>query len=138
MNDRFWIMPNGGQARWATEADAAIIKGMLARGDNQHDIAAHFGSNSGRICETNTGRRFRRVVPAPSNLLPPPGPPATHIPAAVNIRVIGIAEEFRRSQQRMEQKLDHLMRQMAGFGRRVGLLEEPLAPRITRRKPLEA
>jgi hypothetical protein len=138
MSDRFWIRPNGGEARFATEQDAAIIKGMLARGDHQHDIAAHFGTNSGRICETNTGRRFHRVAAAPPNLLPPSGPPAAHVATAVNIQVTGIAEDFRRSQQRMEQKLDHLMRQMAGFGRRVGLIEEPRAPQITRRKPLEA
>jgi hypothetical protein len=30
-------------------ADAAIIKGMLARGDRQHDIAAWFGVNAGRV-----------------------------------------------------------------------------------------
>jgi hypothetical protein len=138
MNDRFWIRPNGSEARYATEADAAIIKGMLARGDAQHDIAAYFGSNSGRICETNTGRRFRRVAAAPADRLPPPGPPAAHVAAAVNIQVVGLAEEFRRSQQRMEQKLDHVMRQLAGFGRRVGLIEEPRTPRITRHKPMEA
>ena len=28
--------------------DAAVIKGMLLRGDQRHDIAAWFGVNSGR------------------------------------------------------------------------------------------
>jgi hypothetical protein len=28
-------------------ADAALIKGMLRRGDRQHDIAAWFGVNGG-------------------------------------------------------------------------------------------
>lgn len=32
-----------------TGTDAAIIKGMLLRGDRQHDIAAWFGVNGGRI-----------------------------------------------------------------------------------------
>ena len=32
-----------------TETDAALVKGMLRRGDRQHDIAAWFGVNGGRI-----------------------------------------------------------------------------------------
>lgn len=30
-----------------TDADVSIIKGMLARGDRQSDVAAWFGCNSG-------------------------------------------------------------------------------------------
>jgi hypothetical protein len=30
-------------------ADAALIKGMLSCGDRQHDIAAWFGVNGGRV-----------------------------------------------------------------------------------------
>lgn len=56
-----------------TESDAAIAKGMLARGDRQHDIAAWFGVNGGRIAEIATGRRFGWVAPT-INDLPPPGP----------------------------------------------------------------
>lgn len=56
-----------------TEADAAVVKGMLARGDRQHDIAAWFGVNGGRIAEIATGRRFRWVEAEVSNL-PPSGP----------------------------------------------------------------
>jgi len=54
--------------------DASIIKGMLARGDRQHDIAAWFGVNGGRIAEIATGAKFRSVVAAPTADLPPPGP----------------------------------------------------------------
>ena len=50
--------------------DAAIVKGMLARGDKQHDIAAYFHVNGGRIAEIATGRKFARVRPA--TRLPPP------------------------------------------------------------------
>lgn len=57
-----------------TEADAAIVKGMLVRGDRQHDIAAWFGVNGGRIAEIATGRKFRSVVPKESGNLPPTGP----------------------------------------------------------------
>ena len=55
-------------------ADAALIKGMLRRGDRQHDIAAWFGVNSGRVAEIATGARFDEVEPAPVSGLPPPGP----------------------------------------------------------------
>lgn len=57
-----------------TEADAAIIKGMLVRGDRQHDIAACFGVNGGRIAEIATGHRFSTVNPAASTELPAKGP----------------------------------------------------------------
>lgn len=56
------------------EEDAALIKGMLNRGDRQHDIAAWFGVNGGRIGEIAVGSKFRSVEPAASALLPPPRP----------------------------------------------------------------
>jgi hypothetical protein len=56
------------------EEDAAIIKGMLARGDRQHDIAAWFGVNGGRIAEIASAQRFGHVEAASANNLPPPGP----------------------------------------------------------------
>jgi hypothetical protein len=40
------------------ESDAAIIKGMLARGDRQHDIAAWFGVNAGRVAEIASSVKF--------------------------------------------------------------------------------
>jgi hypothetical protein len=57
-----------------TEADAAIVKGMLARGDRQHDIASWFGVNGGRIAEVATGAEFDWVEAAPDDELPRPGP----------------------------------------------------------------
>lgn len=57
-----------------TQADAAIIKGMLERGDRQHDIAAWFGVNAGRVAEIAIGYRFPEVQAAPRNDLPPTGP----------------------------------------------------------------
>lgn len=57
-----------------TADDAAIVKGMLRRGDRQHDIAAWFGVNGGRIAEIATSQRFETVKPASSNELPPQGP----------------------------------------------------------------
>ncbi len=54
--------------------DAAIIKGMLVRGDRQHDIAAYFGVNGGRIAEISSGEKFGHVVAAADRDLPEPGP----------------------------------------------------------------
>jgi hypothetical protein len=51
--------------------DAAIVKGMIARGDFQHDIAAHFSTNPGRIADIKNGTRFSDVKPAPVTSLPP-------------------------------------------------------------------
>jgi hypothetical protein len=51
-----------------------IAKGMLARGDRQHDIAAWFGVNGGRIADISTGKKFPKILTAPFDKLPPPGP----------------------------------------------------------------
>ena len=58
------------------EEDAAIVKGMLVRGDRQHDIAAWFGVNGGRIAEIATGDKFGKVA-AQTTGLPQPGPYST-------------------------------------------------------------
>lgn len=57
-----------------TDGDAALVKGMLARGDRQHDVAAWFGVNGGRIAEVAAGTRYRKVAAAPKDKIPPPGP----------------------------------------------------------------
>lgn len=56
------------------DQEIAIVKGMLLRGDRQHDIAAYFGENGGRIGEINTGKRGEGVAAAPAHTLPPAGP----------------------------------------------------------------
>jgi hypothetical protein len=65
------------------ETDASIVKGMLARGDRQHDIAAWFGVNGGRVGEIASGRKFRKTESAIAALLPPPGPYLSGREAAV-------------------------------------------------------
>jgi hypothetical protein len=55
--------------------DAPIIFGMLGRDDRDHDIAAWFGVNQGRIAEVKDGSKFGIVAAAPGNQLPPKGPP---------------------------------------------------------------
>ena len=59
-----------------TDDDAAVIKGMLARGDKQQWIVAWFGGdfNPGRVAEISTGAKFAHVEPAPRSRLPPIGP----------------------------------------------------------------
>jgi hypothetical protein len=52
-------------------ADTALIKGMLLRGDRQHDFATWFWVNSGRIAEIATCHRFSEVVAASPEMLPP-------------------------------------------------------------------
>ncbi|TIS66675.1 hypothetical protein [Mesorhizobium sp.] len=54
--------------------DASLVKGMIARGDRHHDIAAWFGVNQSRIAEVNDGHLHLTAVQAPANQLPPPGP----------------------------------------------------------------
>ncbi|MGT2441229.1 hypothetical protein ACU4I5_00085 [Ensifer adhaerens] len=54
--------------------DAALIRGMIARGDRHHDIAAFFGLNQGRIAEINDLSRFPDVPAADPAELPPRGP----------------------------------------------------------------
>ncbi len=57
-----------------TTADAAVVKGMLNRGDRQHDVASYFGVNGGRIADIASGKTFVEVSPAAPANLPPPGP----------------------------------------------------------------
>ena len=54
------------------DEDASIIKGMLSRGDRQHDIAAWVGGNGSRIAEISTGSKFANFAIQKSDL-PPPG-----------------------------------------------------------------
>ncbi|MGY4333304.1 hypothetical protein ACVWWG_007721 [Bradyrhizobium sp. LB7.2] len=57
-----------------TVHDAKIAIGMLARGDNQHDVAAWFGENQARIVEASQGK-FGTKEAASAAELPPKGSP---------------------------------------------------------------
>ena len=55
--------------------ETRIVKGMLLRRDKQHDIAAYFGVNGGRVAEVQKGHcSYPNAPPAPIEELPPPGP----------------------------------------------------------------
>jgi hypothetical protein len=51
------------------ERMAALIKGMLGRGDKQSDIAAFFGINSGRVAEINRHQTYQFTRAAPPRRL---------------------------------------------------------------------
>jgi hypothetical protein len=57
-----------------TAQDAALIRGMIDRGDRHHDIAAFFGVNQGRIAEVKDGKRFADISSIDREELPPKGP----------------------------------------------------------------
>lgn len=46
-----------------TAQDIADIKARLREGEYQHDIAADYGLNQGRISEINTGKRGGAIKP---------------------------------------------------------------------------
>jgi hypothetical protein len=138
-------------------ADAAIVKGMLLRGDRQHDIAAWFGLNAGRIAEVRTGKRQPEIPPAPDHALPPPGPYSYLTPRpgmsladqtlqgfdSLDLKwsqaLAEIREELRRQtheRRQTNEKLDQATRQLLNLQRELKVVEQPTAPRATRRRPL--
>lgn len=74
------------------ESDASVAKGMLERGDRQHDIAAWFGVNGGRIADIATGKTYFWVPAAAGHQLPPPGPYPCGRDAVVALQALATAE----------------------------------------------
>lgn len=66
----------GGAAPPVTEKMAAEIKYLRSLGFFQHDIAARFGVNQGRVSEVLTGKRFPNVPPGST----PPTDPQPRLP----------------------------------------------------------
>lgn len=74
--------------------ETRIVKGMLLRGDRQHDIAAYFGVNGGRIAEVATGScAYPNAQPMEEEKLPPPGPYLTKYALHSVIRTLNEAIE---------------------------------------------
>ncbi|WP_223145520.1 hypothetical protein [Aquicoccus porphyridii] len=87
------------------DEDAAIAKGMLARGDRQHDIAAWFGVNGGRIADIKTEKTFSHVAPVYDNL-PPVGPYLSgRASNAAHETIAMVVKELRDLAQRLDQRL---------------------------------
>jgi len=57
-----------------TKDDVKMVLGMDARGDRNHDIAAWFGVNQGRIAEAKSGE-YGTLEAADPSQLPPAGAP---------------------------------------------------------------
>ena len=100
------------------QKDAAIVKGMLHRGDRQHDIAAWFGVNGGRIAEISSRRKFSDVL-MQGDRLPPPGPyltgKETYEAKQVLKSIVKDLESFAKLEtvegdEKLEQILDRLTR----------------------------
>jgi len=132
--------------------DASIVKGMLARGDKQHDIAAWFGCNAGRVADVKTGKKHRDVPSAPMHALPPPGPysylqPPNGEALSLNEQLQRVLAEFdlkwsrelataAHERRQTNEKIDVLLRKVTALERERGVIEQPKAPRASRRKPL--
>lgn len=126
--------------------DASIVKGMLARGDMQHHIAAWFGVNPGRVADVKTGKKYPHVVPAPADALPPPGPYiAKRLDLPIEDQLQRALAEFdlkwsrelaRTAQERRQtnEKIDMLIRILAETRRDLTLIDTT-APKPTRRRP---
>lgn len=69
-----------------TVSDVPVIKGMVARGDRRHDIAAWFGLNQGRIKEVEDGDHGSPPAAASVHLPPSgsPGPRAQQLRASLD------------------------------------------------------
>jgi hypothetical protein len=59
--------------------EAEIAKGMRARGDFNHHIAAWLATNQGRPSELNTGDEYPELAPADPSRLPPRGAPVEYL-----------------------------------------------------------
>jgi len=91
-----------------SEEDAAIVKGMLDRGDRQHDVAAWFSVNGGRIAEVATGEKFAEVAMITTNL-PPPGPyPTVRASQKAKQLLIDVRATLAESLQRIDDELRQL------------------------------
>ena len=68
-------MSRGSPSGYVLDKESArIVLGMAARGDRNHDIAAWFGVNQGRVAEAKDGK-YGTLEAALAEELPPKGPP---------------------------------------------------------------
>ena len=75
-----------------TKETAAICKGLLARGEKQHDVAAFFGVNAGRVAEVAKGYKFADVAAAPKRQLPTPAVVSLGYASHVVLEALSIIE----------------------------------------------
>lgn len=80
------------------EETAAIVRGMLNRGDHVHDIAAWFGIPIHVVHAIGLGVLYRSMQPAPAQALPPKGPYSSCARAYAALDGVAAAE-YRLSQE---------------------------------------
>lgn len=95
---------------------ASLIKGMIIRGDKQHDIAACFGENGGRVAEIKAGVKWPDVKAASVEELPPAGP----YPSPYELHVAGRSLwAVRVALQAAAEKTEIALRAVGGAERRL-------------------
>ena len=121
--------------------DASLVKGMLARGDKQHDIAAYFGVNAGRVADVKTGKKHRDVVAAPDAALPSPGAAGPFAEEQLKQTLAAFDLKWSRElargaheRRQTNEKIDMLIRIIAETRRDLALIDSA-APKPTRRRP---
>jgi hypothetical protein len=62
------VYPKKRKSQPVTPEMAAEIKALIDAGMCQHDIAARYGINQGRISEINTGMKFPGIEPKQGDL----------------------------------------------------------------------
>jgi hypothetical protein len=114
--------------RRLSPGQAGAVKGMLLRGDRQHDIAGWFGVNPGRIAEVKDGHLYPDVPPAPPHQLPPQVPPGTvALEALVALaRVRRALEDGPRGAEQAKKIIDSALGNGDGDGRLKRLIEANL------------
>jgi hypothetical protein len=95
--------------RRLSQQDACLVKGMIARGDRHHDIAAWFGVNQGRIAEVNDGTLHSSATAAPRAQLPPPGPYSSGQAAHSAITAL---EEAKKALENATKNIDQVLRKV--------------------------
>jgi uncharacterized protein YjbI with pentapeptide repeats len=114
--------------RRLSPGQAGAVKGMLLRGDRQHDIAGWFGVNPGRIAEVKDGHLYPDVPPAPPHQLPPQVPPGTvALEALVALAQVRRAlEDGPRGAEKAKKIIDSALGNGNGDGRLKRLIEANL------------
>lgn len=76
------------------QKDAEVVLGMVARGDNKHDISAWFGVNPARIAEVEQGKGWSVKAASPDRLPPrgAPGPKGRNLRDAVGAVLAKLAK----------------------------------------------
>ncbi|WP_375599857.1 hypothetical protein [Devosia sp. Naph2] len=74
LKKQYRILQNLEERMSLTTKDAAVVLGMVARGDKKHDIASWFGENPARVQEVIAGD-YGNLSAAPADQLLPKGSP---------------------------------------------------------------